>query len=341
MRHVIPRFPQRLALRCAALLGALLLVGSLGVSGATAASPSPTDDASTPQPPRETRAAVPGPSVTGGATEAPSTDATSPTDSSSPSIGPTDPSPSGDPEPTPTPDPSDPSTPSTDPTPSPTESSQTPAPSTSTEPTHEPTRLSTPPKPSRHEPIPTRPSSGGPPSGSGVERSQGWSSAAGGRQYSNNGPRAVEQGGKRDARTGFRVDSATGFPIHPQTGLLIDPSNGRMLSRGSLEPTDFAYDFATGQIRLVTADQDDGGSVAEPTASSTAAGATEQDGTTAPAGYTGDGPQAHRADSSPTASIGMSPSTMTVVLGALVVVGGLWYFFVFVRTPRPRPQHRD
>lgn len=339
MRHAIQRSPQRLALRCAAVLGALLLVGSLGVSGAGAASPTPTDDRATPQPTRESPAVVPGPSVTGGATGAPGTDAPSPTDSSSPSTGPTDPSPSDS---TPSPDPSDPSTPPTAPTPSPTESSKpTPAPSTSTEPTRQPTRPSTPPKPSRHEPTTTRPSSGGTPSGSGVERSPGWSSAAGGSQFSNNGPRAVEQGGQRDARTGFRVDPATGFPIHPQTGLLIDPSNGRMLTRGSLEPSDFGYDFATGQIRLVTRDQGDGGSAAEPTASSVAAGATEQDRTTTPAGYAGDGPQAHRADSSPTATIGMSPSTMTVVLGALVVVGGLWYFFVFVRTPRPKPQHRD
>lgn len=334
MRHAIQRSPQRLALRCAAVLGALLLVGSLGVSGASAASPTPTDDRATPQP--ESPAVVPGPSVTGGATGAPGTDAPSPTDSSSPSTGPTDPSPSGTAAPT------DPSTPPTDPTPSPTESSKpTPAPSTSAEPTRQPTRPSTLPMPSRQETPTTRPSGGGPSSSIGGDGSQGWTSAAGGRQYSNNGPRAVEQGGQLDARTGFHVDSATGFPIHPQTGLLIDPSNGRMLSRGSLEPSDFAYDFASGQIRLAASVHGEGDSAPEHTASFSAASASGKDSTSAPVGYTGDGPRTGQELRSTTASIGMSPSMMTVVLGALIVIGGLWYFFVFVRSPRPKPQHRD
>lgn len=335
MRHAIQRSPQRLALRCAAVLGALLLVGSLGVSGAGAGSPTPPDDRATPQPTRESPAVVPGPSVTGGATGAPGTDAPSPTASSSPSG-----------TAAPTPDPSDPSTPPTAPTPSPTESSKptpkpTPAPSTSTEPTRQPTRPSTPPKPSRQESPTTRPSGGGPSSSSGSDGSQGWTSAAGGRQYSNNGSRAVEQGGQLDARTGFHVDPATGFPIHPRTGLLIDPSNGRMLSRGSLEPSDFAYDFSSGQIRLAASVQGEGDSAPEHTASSSAASSSGKDSSTAPVGYTGDGPQTRQEQRSTTASIGMSPSMMTVVLGALIVIGGLWYFFVFVRSPRPKPQHRD
>ncbi|GAA1358041.1 hypothetical protein GCM10009596_10300 [Arthrobacter rhombi] len=137
------------------------------------------------------------------------------------------------------------------------------------------------------------------------------------------------------------MDPATGFAIHPGTGLLIDPSTGRMLTRGSLESSDFAYDFATGEIRLATAHNAGGVDEADPTASSSAAKATGSEHSTAAAGYTGDGPRAEPADSSPTANIGMSPSMMTMVFGALIVFGGLWYFFVFVRSPGPKPQHRD
>lgn len=137
------------------------------------------------------------------------------------------------------------------------------------------------------------------------------------------------------------MDPATGFAIHPGTGLLIDPSTGRMLTRGSLEASDFAYDFATGDIRMATAQHADGGDESDSTASSAAAKATGSEHSTAAAGYTGDGPPAGHADSSPTSTIGMSPSMMTVVFGALIVFGGLWYFFVFVRRPGPKPQHRD
>lgn len=192
----------------------------------------------------------------------------------------------------------------------------------------------------------TGPSTVSTPSDRGGESGQGWSSAAGGGQYVAHGPRAMGQAGQRDARTGFRIDPASGFAIHPRTGLLIDPATGRMLTRGTLEPCDFAYDFTTGGIRLVTSDPNDAGAGTRPAAPSPAApsppaGIPVQDKATPRDGATGDNPRGGRADALPTAHVGMSPSLMGIVLGALVFLGGLWYFFVFVRTPRQRPRQRD
>ena len=115
-----------------------------------------------------------------------------------------------------------------------------------------------------------------------------------------------------------------------------------MLVRGSLEPSDFVYDQATQSVKLSI--QDHGGSSApgEPESSGGAgagAGATNAAGVVPPSNQT---QQAEASTERPSAVMGlvMSPSAPAIGLGTLLALGGLWYFFVFVRQPKPKPQYR-
>lgn len=343
MRATAPSSNQCSTLRWAALLGTLMLVGSLGILPASAAETSPegaADSVST-----TTATGSESPSATPQETTDPPTTPT-PTDSSEPTETP---EPSESTEPT---EPVDPTTepPSTDPTtpppsstqpsepgsssgssgPSSSSSAEPPAPAPSTMPSTTPSKTSpgvipAPPKPPKY---PSKPGSS--------TRSPG----PGQSSTNTQGPRPGAQYGARDARTGFLIDPASGYPIHPKTGLLIEPGTGRMLVRGSLEASDFVYDQATQSVKLSIQDQDGSSAPGEPDSSAGAG-----DGATNAAGVLPPSNPAQQAEAStgrPSAVMGlvMSPSAPAIGLGTLLALGGLWYFFVFVRQPKPKPQYR-
>ncbi|MGP5397782.1 hypothetical protein [Arthrobacter rhombi] len=122
--------------------------------------------------------------------------------------------------------------------------------------------------------------------------------------------------------------------------MLIEPGTGRMLVRGSLEASDFVYDQATQSVKLSIQDHDGSSAPGEPESSADAG-----DGATNAAGVLPPSNPAQQAEAStgrPSAVMGlvMSPSAPAIGLGTLLALGGLWYFFVFVRQPKPKPQYR-
>lgn len=339
MRATAPSSNQCSTLRWAALLGTLMLVGSLGILPASAAETSPegaADSVST-----TTATGSESPSATPQETTDPPTTPT-PTDSSEPTetlepsesteptepIDPTTEPPSTDPT-TPPPSstqPSEPGSSSGSSGPSSSSSAEPPAPAPSTTPSKtSPGVIPAPPKPPKY------------PSKPGSSTRSPW---PGQSSTNTQGPRPGAQYGARDARTGFLIDPASGYPIHPKTGLLIEPGTGRMLVRGSLEASDFVYDQATQSVKLSIQDHDGSSAPGEPESSAGAG-----DGATNAAGVLPPSNQAQQAEAStgrPSAVMGlvMSPSAPAIGLGTLLALGGLWYFFVFVRQPKPKPQYR-
>lgn len=339
MRATAPSSNQCSTLRWAALLGTLMLVGSLGILPASAAETSPegaADSVST-----TTATGSESPSATPQETTDPPTTPT-PTDSSEPTETP-EPSESTEPtepiDPTTEPSSTDPTTPPPSPTqpsepgsssgssgPSSSSSAEPPAPAPSTTPSKtSPGVIPAPPKPPKY------------PSKPGSSTRSPW---PGQSSTNTQGPRPGAQYGARDARTGFLIDPASGYPIHPKTGLLIEPGTGRMLVRGSLEASDFVYDQATQSVKLSIQDHDGSSAPGEPESSAGAG-----DGATNAAGVLPPSNPAQQAEAStgrPSAVMGlvMSPSAPAIGLGTLLALGGLWYFFVFVRQPKPKPQYR-
>ena len=342
MRATAPGSNQCSTLRWAALLGTLMLVGSLGILPASAAETSPeaaADSVST-----TTETGPDSPSVTPPEPTDPQI-TTDPSESSQPTEPTETPEPSESTEPT---EPIDPTTepPSTDPTtpppsstqpsepgsssgssgPSSSSSAEPPAPAPSTTPSKtSPGVIPAPPKPPKY------------PSKPGSSTRSPW---PGQSSTNTQGPRPGAQYGARDARTGFLIDPASGYPIHPKTGLLIEPGTGRMLVRGSLEASDFVYDQATQSVKLSIQEHDGSSTAGEP---ETSAGAG--DGATNVASALPPSTPAQQAETStgrPSAVMGLvkSPSAPALGLGTLLVLGGLWYFFVFVRQPKPKPQYR-
>lgn len=113
-----------------------------------------------------------------------------------------------------------------------------------------------------------------------------------------------------------------------------------MLVRGSLEASDFVYDQASQSVKL-SIEQDGGGSDAAKPVPSAGAGVG---GTNAAAVVPTSKATSQAGDSADRPSVVMdlvtSPSAPAVGLGALLGLGGLWYFFVFIHQPKEKPRYR-